>query len=124
MNTKPTRMLYTAVALSALAAALASSAYAIPGGNGTKPPSRTVVKEHQSPQGSRTFFVDPEIHAASTSVTSRQQSQQSSVDEKLGEIGAWAVPSTSHQKPQLLQQTSVDEKLGEIGAWAVPVGLR
>ena len=46
--------------------------------------------------------------------------QQTSVREKLGEIGAWAVPSSSLQKPQLLQQTSVREKLGEIGAWAVP----
>jgi hypothetical protein len=44
----------------------------------------------------------------------------SRVHEQLGEIGAWAVPSNSHQKPQLLQHTSVGEKLGEIGAWAVP----
>ena len=75
MNAKATRMLFAAVALSALAAMLASSAQArIPEGNGTQ----------------------------------------------LGEIGAWAVPSTSHQKLQVLQQTSVGEKLGEIGAWAVP----
>jgi hypothetical protein len=53
------------VALSALAAVLASSAQArIPEGNGTRPPSRTVVDEQQAPQGSRTFTVDREICAA------------------------------------------------------------
>lgn len=60
MTTKPTRMLFAAVALSALAAVLSGSAQArIPEGNGTRPPSRTVVDEQQAPQGSRTFFVDP-----------------------------------------------------------------
>ena len=64
MNAKPTPMLFVAVALSALAAVLASSAQArIPEGNGTQPPSRTVVTEQQSPQGSRTFFVDAKICA-------------------------------------------------------------
>jgi hypothetical protein len=44
--------------------------------------------------------------------------------EKLGEIGAWAVPSTTKEKPLVSnsQQTSVHERLGEIGAWAVPMG--
>jgi hypothetical protein len=42
------------------------------------------------------------------------------VHEQLGEIGAWAVPSTSHRKPKSSQQTSVRDKLEEIGAWAVP----
>ncbi len=51
MNAKPTPILFVAVALSALAAVLASSAQAR-------------IPEGQSPQGSRTFFVDPEIHAA------------------------------------------------------------
>ena len=42
MKAKPTPMLFVAVALSALAAVLASSAQArIPEGNGTQPPSRT-----------------------------------------------------------------------------------
>jgi hypothetical protein len=46
MNAKPIRMLSAVVALSALAAVLASSAYArIPEGNGTRPPSGTVVHE-------------------------------------------------------------------------------
>jgi hypothetical protein len=98
MNERATRMLFAAAALSAFAAVLAGTANAhVPEGAG----------------------VPAEIYAAATSpVTSQQQSQQTSVVEKLGEIGAWAVPSTSHQKPQLLQRTSVVEKLGEIGAWA------
>jgi uncharacterized protein (TIGR03382 family) len=45
-----------------------------------------------------------------------QKSQQPIIREKLGEIGAWAVPSTSTST----QQPTVREKLGEIGAWAVP----
>jgi len=51
---------------------------------------------------------------------------QALVREKLGEIGAWAVPSSSAQtgvvKPVSgqSQQALVREKLGEIGAWAVP----
>ena len=60
MNAKPTRMLFAAVALSALGAVLASSAQArIPEGNGTRPPSRTVVDEQQATKGSGAFFVDP-----------------------------------------------------------------
>ena len=48
MNAKATRMLFAAVALSALAALVASSAQArIPEGNGTKPPAGTVVKEQR-----------------------------------------------------------------------------
>jgi type II secretory pathway pseudopilin PulG len=46
-----------------------------------------------------------------------QRSQQAIVREKLGEIGAWAVPSTSTTSTQ---QSIIREKLGEIGAWAVP----
>lgn len=46
MNAKATRMLFVAMALSALAALLASSAQArIPEGNGTRPPSGTVVHD-------------------------------------------------------------------------------
>jgi hypothetical protein len=115
MNAKPTRMLFAAVALSALAAVLASSAQArIPEGNGTQPPSTTVVDQQQASQG--TELLEPRLarHRSGTLFV-----QQTSVREKLGEIGAWAVPSSSLQKPQLLQQTSVREKLGEIGAWAV-----
>ena len=57
MNAKPTRMLFAAVALSALGAVLASSAQArIPEGNGTQPPSKTVVHEEQATQASGTFF--------------------------------------------------------------------
>ena len=47
-----------------------------------------------------------------------QKSQQAIIREKLGEIGAWAVPSTStdlHAAAAIIR-----EKLGEIGAWAVP----
>jgi len=43
-------------------------------------------------------------------------SQPALVSEKLGEIGAWAVPSTQQTESGPL----VSEKLGEIGAWAVP----
>jgi hypothetical protein len=76
MNAKATRMLFAAVALSALAAVLASSAQArIPEGNGTQPPSRTVVDEQQTSQGTELLeprlarhrsgtFVDAEICAA------------------------------------------------------------
>jgi len=128
MNTKPTRMLFTAVALSALAAVLASSAQArIAVGNGTKPPSQTVVHEdalaellansayERIPVGNGT---KPPAGAV---VRTQQVVQHASAREELGEIGAWAVRSL--QKPQLVEQASVDEKLGEIGAWAVPVGL-
>jgi hypothetical protein len=51
MNAKPTPILFVAVALSALAAVLASSAQAR-------------IPEGQSPQASRTFFVDAKICAA------------------------------------------------------------
>ena len=61
MNAKATRMLFAAVALSALAAVLASSAQArIPEGNGTQPPVRTVVEK----QLTRTFTFDHEICVA------------------------------------------------------------
>jgi|SwirhirootsSR2_FD_contig_51_2192941_length_518_multi_3_in_0_out_0_1 hypothetical protein len=61
MNAKATRMLFAAVALSALAAVLASSAQArIPEGNGTQPPARTDVKK----QLARTFTFDHEICVA------------------------------------------------------------
>ena len=46
-----------------------------------------------------------------------QKSQQVIIREKLGEIGAWAVPTTSTTSTQ---QPIIREKLGEIGAWAVP----
>ena len=46
-----------------------------------------------------------------------QKSQQGIIREKLGEIGAWAVPSASTTSTQ---QPIIREKLGEIGAWAVP----
>jgi hypothetical protein len=49
-------------------------------------------------------------------------SGQPRIREQLGEIGAWAVPSTSKEKPRVSesQQAIVREKLEEIGAWAVP----
>ena len=46
-----------------------------------------------------------------------QKSQKAIIHEKLGEIGAWAVPSVSATSSQ---QAIIHEKLGEIGAWAVP----
>jgi hypothetical protein len=67
-----------------------------------------------------------------TGVVSRPlagQSQQAIIREKLGEIGAWAVPSNSTQTPSNSTQTEIvpksqqaiiRDKLGEIGAWAVP----
>jgi hypothetical protein len=97
MNEKATPMLWAAAALSVFAAVLASTANAyVPEGAG----------------------VPAEAYAPSMPV-SEQQTPQTSVREKLGELGAWAVPSTSQQQP-LSQQTSVREKLGELGAWAVP----
>jgi hypothetical protein len=59
-------------------------------------------------------------------VANAGQSQQAIIREKLGEIGAWAVPSPTQNavssKPQTgqSQQAIIREKLGEIGAWAVP----
>jgi hypothetical protein len=54
-------------------------------------------------------------------VAAAGQSQHAS---KLGEIGAWAVPSTSivvsKPLPAPAQQALVRGKLGEIGLWAVP----
>ncbi len=46
-------------------------------------------------------------------VAAAGQSQQAS---KLGEIGAWAVPSQSTGP----SQQTIRDQLGEIGAWAVP----
>jgi hypothetical protein len=46
-------------------------------------------------------------------VAAAGQSQQAS---KLGEIGAWAVPSQSTGP----SQQTIRDKLGEIGLWAVP----
>ena len=69
MNATATRMLFAAVAVSALAAVLASSVQArIPEGTGKLPISRTVVND-QHPQGSGTFSVDPGFYAAMTSPT-------------------------------------------------------
>jgi len=50
------------------------------------------------------------------------QPQQAALRERLEEIGAWAVPSTSKQMPLAHQpgQPTVGEQLREIGAWAVP----
>jgi hypothetical protein len=97
MNTKPTRMLLTAVALSALAAVLASSAQArIPEGNGTKPPSQTVVHEDAlaellaSPAYERVPVGNGTKPPPGAVVRAQQLSQQASVREKLEEIGAWA----------------------------------
>jgi hypothetical protein len=124
MKAKATRMFFAAVALTAFAALLAGTAQArIPEGNGTQPPSGKVVDENalasmlaSSAQASR-----PEGNGTQPPpgavVREQKLSQQKSVVEKLGEIGAWAVPSTSQHKPQLLRHTN---KLGEIGAWAVP----
>jgi hypothetical protein len=53
----------------------------------------------------------------------RPPSEQPMILGKLGEIGAWAVPSNSTRgsKPSSLsQQAMIRTKLGEIGAWAVP----
>jgi hypothetical protein len=44
------------------------------------------------------------------------QYSQQAINNKLGEIGAWAVPSPQKTNTGPL----VSEKLGEIGAWAVP----
>lgn len=41
---------------------------------------------------------------------------QALVSDKLGEIGAWAVPTS----PKQTLPTRVDQQLEEIGAWAVP----
>ena len=48
------------------------------------------------------------------------QSQQSVIQDKLDEIGAWAVSSTPNQAPEHSQQAYLLDRLGEIGAWAVP----
>jgi hypothetical protein len=58
-----------------------------------------------------------EIGAWAIPSTSTRSTQQAIIREKLGEIGAWAVPSTSTRSTQ---QAIIREKLGEIGAWAVP----
>ena len=42
---------------------------------------------------------------------------QPAISDKLGEIGAWAVPSSPKQT---VAKPTVSQQLGEIGAWAVP----
>jgi hypothetical protein len=49
------------------------------------------------------------------------QSRQAVIRDQLGEIGAWAVPSTPGQAPEHSQQAYLLDRLGELGAWAVPV---
>ena len=82
MNAKATRMLLTAVALSALAAVLASFAQArIPEGNGTQPPSKTVVIKQQSLQELLASFAQARIpegngtQPPSKTVATEQQAQ-------------------------------------------------
>ena len=82
MNAKATRMLLTAVALSALAAVLASFAQArIPEGNGTQPPSKTVVNKQQSLQELLASFAQARIpegngtQPPSKTVATEQQAQ-------------------------------------------------
>ena len=53
------------------------------------------------------------------------QSQQSVIQDRLGEIGAWAVRATPNSTPnrsptERSQQAYLLDRLGEIGAWAVP----
>ena len=94
MNAKPSPILFVAVALSALAAALAGSAQArIPEGNGTQPPFMTVATEPQAQLVTGTFFFsftpDPAIYVvygALISPTERQARQGSgtfTVDPKI-----------------------------------------
>jgi hypothetical protein len=53
-----------------------------------------------------------------------QNSQRAIIRQKLDEIGAWAVPSTSKVASKPLsgppQRAIIRQKLDEIGAWAVP----
>ncbi|HEX3267535.1 MAG TPA: hypothetical protein VHQ98_06110 [Gaiellaceae bacterium] len=63
--------------------------------------------------------------AVAVPVATAGQSQQGTIRETLGEIGAWAVPSPTQltsSKPVTgqSQQAIIRVKLGEIGAWAVP----
>ena len=64
--------------------------------------------------------------AVAVPVAMAGQSQQATISDRLGEIGAWAVPSGSTQvvvsKPPAgqSQQATISDRLGEIGAWAVP----
>ncbi len=94
MNAKATRTRFTAVALSALAAVLASSAQArIPEGNGTQPPSKTVANEPQSLQDLLASSAQARIpegngtQPPSRTVVTEQQSPQGSrtffVDAKI-----------------------------------------
>jgi len=70
MNAKPTRMLFAAVSLSALAAVLASSAQArTPEGNGTRPPSKLVVHALESSLFFFNVTATTEIYTALTSPT-------------------------------------------------------
>ena len=52
-----------------------------------------------------------------------QTAQQALIRERLGEIGLWALPSTSTVRSKPLSRPSqalIRERLGEIGLWAVP----
>ena len=66
------------------------------------------------------------VLAFAVPVASAGQSQQAIIRDKLGEVGAWAVPSptqnTVSSKPLTgqSQQAIIRDKLQEIGAWAVP----
>ena len=82
MNAKPTPILFVAVVLSALAAVLAGSAQArIPEGNGTQPPSKTVVNKQQSLQELLASFAQARIpegngtQPPSKTVATEQQAQ-------------------------------------------------
>jgi len=52
-----------------------------------------------------------------------QTAQQALIRERLGEIGLWALPSTSTVRSKPLSRPSqalIRERLGEIGLWALP----
>ena len=52
-----------------------------------------------------------------------QTAPQALIRERLGEIGLWALPSTStvrSKPPSRPAQALISERLGEIGLWALP----
>lgn len=54
-------------------------------------------------------------YAHPTRVSTTPSTSKADVNQRLEEIGAWAVPSKQKVTP-----IDVNQKLGEIGAWAVP----
>ena len=61
------------------------------------------------------------VFAMAVPVAAARLSHQDLVNQRLGEVGAWAMPTAKSGEPLLTSKRGlIRERLGEVGAWAVP----